>query len=116
MVQLETPSASGQQGVVWSSSEAMSLYFGSGNASAGVYSYRREYSTPRHGLYCSTLWAGDDDHEPSNIASVHLLSAVCAGSIPKELGALGELTTLGLENNKLTGEAVRAENVARDQL
>ncbi len=43
------------------------------------------------------------------------LWAFCAGSIPEELGGLGELQVLCLEENKLTGEAVRAENVARDR-
>lgn len=40
------------------------------------------------------------------------LWAVCAGSVPEDLGRLGELTTLGLNNNKLTGEDGRAERVA----
>lgn len=29
---------------------------------------------------------------------------VCAGSIPAELGALSNLASLGLQNNKLSGE------------
>ncbi len=42
------------------------------------------------------------------------LWAVCAGSIPEELGGLSELKMLALEVNKLTGEDIRAERVARD--